>query len=152
MKQISNVSTLSFKQVLKKNWNFSDYFRLLNCATLYTLTISVFFLRLALFTEVDLSHSSFLVDEHGILCAVLTPMPLVILTSPNILNHFLSPCLVSCLAALLEVHWGVELPLKRLGSLMFNQYLQYYVLINYFVYLPNINTEKSRSLENSSLQ
>ena len=63
------------------------------------MAVSVFFLCFTLFAEVGWFSSGILVDVHGILCAVLTPVPVVILASPNILHHFYHFSLVSCLAA-----------------------------------------------------
>jgi hypothetical protein len=51
-------------------------------------TIHIFFFCLALLAKVGTGfHRSLLVDVYGILGAVLTPMPLIILASPNILHR-----------------------------------------------------------------
>jgi hypothetical protein len=59
--------------------------RMHNFVYLKILAISVVFFCIALFTEVGRRlYGGLLVDVHGILCAVLTPMPLIHSTSPNI--------------------------------------------------------------------
>jgi hypothetical protein len=65
---------------------------------LLTLTISIAFLCFALVAEVRRRfYRGFLVDVAGILCAVLAPMPLVALTSPNIPRHFNHFVPISCM-------------------------------------------------------
>ena len=66
-------------------WNeFVIYFSV----QLLKLTTSVAFPCFALFAEVRRRfYTGLLVDIAGILCAVLTPMPFVTLTSPNVLHH-----------------------------------------------------------------
>ena len=75
------------KHVLEKNWNVSYYSRLLLSIQLLTLAISTIFPSFALLTKIRRFHRTLLINKHGILCAILTPMPIVILTSSNILNH-----------------------------------------------------------------
>jgi hypothetical protein len=62
--------------------------RMHNFVYLNILAIYVVFFCFALFTEVGRRlDGGLLVDVHGILCAVLTPMPLIHSTSPNIIYH-----------------------------------------------------------------
>ena len=92
---------------------------------LYALTISIFFLNCALLAEVrDRLCEGFLVDVHGVLCAVLAPMPPVIFTSSNVLHQSV---------------YSV--------SVFFPEFIQYLVLINIIFYPFNINTKGKSSVK-----
>lgn len=70
-----------------ENRNFPYKPRLVNYIQLYAMAISIAFLCLTLLTKVRRFYRSLLIDIQWILGAVLAPMPVVILASPNILHH-----------------------------------------------------------------
>ena len=99
-----------------------------------------------MFAEVGRFSSAVLVDVHGILCAVLTPVPVVILASPNILHHFYPSYFKLLLGS--RPRWtGMPSCKQEIVFVIVNLYLQYCVLINCFVCRFNTNTRDFTNIE-----